>query len=305
MNILLAYNHASWRQCGYYHEKYFRGLGHDVSLVDLESTPYWGDWKGRLPVYVPKGLPVSVSSLEKRFGKKFDLYVEFDGAGQYHLSGMRRAGVKTVLWSIDTHIAEKRKFQKAFRDDYDLIFACHKDYVEQFGGKGCFWLPLACDPEIQRGMDLPKIYDIVFVGNADPRVYPERVKLLEGLSRKFKTGVFHKVFKDDMARALNQGKMAFNKSFNGDLNFRVFEALSCGAFLLTDRVKNGLSDLFEDGKHLVLYDGQKDLEDKAGYYLAHEEERQRIAAAGQRETLAKHTLALRAQAIMERVKDIQ
>ena len=101
-----------------------------------------------------------------------------------------------------------------------------------------------------------------------------------------------------MVKALNQGKIVFNKSFNGDLNMRVFEALLCKSFLLTEKVKNGLEDLFTDGVHLVTYSSLSDLEDKAAYYLAHDEEREKIALAGYREAVSKHTYFHRAKEIL-------
>ena len=77
---------------------------------------------------------------------------------------------------------------------------------------------------------------------------------------------------------------------------RVFEAMACGAFVLTDRQKDVVS-LFRDGEHLVTYDDDRDLRDKIGYFLRHPEERECIAAAGMREVLNNHTYS-------HRVKDL-
>ncbi len=57
---------------------------------------------------------------------------------------------------------------------------------------------------------------------------------------------------------------------------QIFEAMACGAFVLTDRQKDCLR-LFKDGEHLVYFDGPQDLRDKARYYLDNEDKRRRIA----------------------------
>jgi spore maturation protein CgeB len=61
-----------------------------------------------------------------------------------------------------------------------------------------------------------------------------------------------------------------------------------GALLVTDR-KSNIADMFEPGKEVVCYDSQEECLDLIAYYRDHEDERARIAAAGQRRTLAQHT----------------
>jgi len=51
------------------------------------------------------------------------------------------------------------------------------------------------------------------------------------------------------------------------------------AFLLVDRQRDVIA-LFEDGKHLVIFDDEKDLKDKVAYYLAHPAQRAEIASQG-------------------------
>ena len=114
----------------------------------------------------------------------------------------------------------------------------------------------------------------------------------------------------DMARIFSASKIVFNRSVLNDLNMRVFEALASGSLLITnvlvsndpgdnDLAGNGLAgnclagngqaELFRDGVHLVTYRASEDLLEKVRYYLEHDEERERIAAAGRAEVLAKHT----------------
>jgi spore maturation protein CgeB len=96
----------------------------------------------------------------------------------------------------------------------------------------------------------------------------------------------------DMYRVLAQSRIAVNR--HGDFaggyaaNMRMFEATGVGALLMTESATN-LPDLFEPGREVVAYDDADDLIEKIHHFLEHVDERQRIAAAGQRRTLSEHT----------------
>ena len=167
------------------------------------------------------------------------------------------------------------------------------------GCQNVTWLPHACDPDVHHRWDARIEHDICFIGGIVPG--SERERLVSELKRRFKMFV-GRAYLHDMARIYSESKIVFNKSLAGDLNMRVFEALSCGRLLLTDRIKNGLEELFADRRHLVLYDGLDDLIESARYYIEHEEERERIALEGQREVLSKHTYAHRAIQILRETK---
>jgi spore maturation protein CgeB len=96
----------------------------------------------------------------------------------------------------------------------------------------------------------------------------------------------------DMYRVLAQSRIAVNR--HGDFaggyaaNMRMFEATGVGALLVTETATN-LPDLFEPGREVVAYAGVDELVQKIRHFLEHDEERRRIAAAGQRRTLTEHT----------------
>ena len=100
----------------------------------------------------------------------------------------------------------------------------------------------------------------------------------------------------DMYRVLAQSRIAVNRhgDFAGGFaaNMRMFEATGVGALLMTESATN-LPDFFEPGREVVAYDGADDLVEKIRHFLEHDEERRRIAAAGQRRTLKEHTYGQR------------
>jgi hypothetical protein len=77
-------------------------------------------------------------------------------------------------------------------------------------------------------------------------------------------------------------------------NMRLYEATGVGALLVTD-MRDNLGDLFKVGTEVVAYESADDLIEKVRYYLSHEEERAKIARAGQQRTLAEHTYGSRMQ----------
>lgn len=313
MNMLLAYDHADWQRTDCFPERWFSKQAIDITPFPLETTAYWTDWKHRLPFYITKGFPVPYSAVEKKLKKKFDFIFELDGSIPYHLAGMRKVSAKKALWSFDTYRTDKQKFHGWIEKDFDIVFVLQKHFVSFFKRAKTFWMPCACDHTVHKKYPLPKIYDVAFIGNVDPQYYPERAKLLDRLKSKFKVTVFSNFFGNEttkfgseLTKIYSQSKIVFNKSGFGEINFRVFEALGCGSMLISDRLREevGLETLFQDGKHLVLYNSPDDLMDKVSYFLQHEEEREKIALEGQKEVLAKHTFEHRARKMLEIMRSV-
>jgi spore maturation protein CgeB len=80
---------------------------------------------------------------------------------------------------------------------------------------------------------------------------------------------------------------------------RVFEATSCGRLLITDAA-NGILDILENKKHMVIYN-DSDLEEIIEYYLVSEDERIKIAKAGMEEVRQKHTYDVRLKEMLKYV----
>ena len=89
----------------------------------------------------------------------------------------------------------------------------------------------------------------------------------------------------------------------GAVNQRVFDVPAAGAFVLTDW-RAQMDDLFEPEKEVIFYRSPEEVPELLKYYLAHPQERGRIAAAARKRVLAEHTYAHRLQTIIARMREV-
>ena len=121
-------------------------------------------------------------------------------------------------------------------------------------------------------------------------------------SKKLKKLAQQPVFGSNMFQLLRDSRVVLNS--HGDVagdyagNMRLFEATGTGACLLTDNKLN-ISELFEPGKEIVVYDNIEDCIEKAKWLLNNDVERRVIANAGSCRTLASHTVDKRCLQIIE------
>jgi len=96
-------------------------------------------------------------------------------------------------------------------------------------------------------------------------------------------------------------ELVINQTVKGDMNFRIFESMMCGACLLTEEGGNGLTDLFTPGEHLLTYrrNDAADAATKITEALADTSRTRALARQGRDEVLRAHTSRHRAARILE------
>jgi hypothetical protein len=277
---------------GYHLERALLASGHTVTYVGLPAAQRRG-YDQRVPL----------SDILAALTQPVDLFLWIDPAGGYFPIGLEDCPVPTACYLIDVHLGHWREQAARF---FDAVFIAQRDYVDCFkavvGHDQVYWLPLAAAPDVHRHADADRsrTLDVGFVGNlALAHQKTARARRLQLIAQRFKTNGFYRSYTPaEVGEVYSQSKIVFNTSIAGDVTMRIFEGTACGALVLTDSIANGLDQLFEIGIEIVVYQDDADLLDKIAYYLAHDDERQRIAHAGQQRTLQQHLYTQRVQQIV-------
>lgn len=118
------------------------------------------------------------------------------------------------------------------------------------------------------------------------RIWGDRAWASTPLGRFYQGGPVYKA--SDLREVYQSSKVNLNIHHNAFrevsstgtfTNQRPYEILACGGFCLTDWRDHTAAE-FGDGVHLAFYRSPRELPDLVEHYLRHEDERQRIAAAG-------------------------
>lgn len=236
-------------------------------------------------------------------------------------------------------------FDDTWRIEYSRFWAGHFTFittsdingVQKFrdaGYNNVIYSPFGCHPEAFSKKNMPKIYDVSFVGI----YHPYRAWLFRWLKQ---AGIDVHVWghgwragrldHEEMVRVFNQSRINLNLSncVSWDLRYllsspralkntlrflkmhdckiyemvkgRHFEINACGGFQLSYYVE-GLERHYQIGEEIALYSGREDLVYKIRFYLKHEDVRKAIALRGYERTLRDHTMEQRFRKIF---KDIE
>ena len=205
---------------------------------------------------------------------------------------------------------------------FDLIISAAPHYVDRLrkAGSRSELLRLGFEPTIlERLGTQTKSVELAFVGSVG-KDHQQRLGLLEELCREvpisfwgagaeslppdspLRGHVKPPLWGYDMYRQLQRSKIALNIHIDMAeqyaANMRLYEATGVGTMLLTDW-KTNLHELFEVGKEVVAYGSTEQCVELVRYYLAHEDEREAIAQAGQKRTLSEHNYYHRMQELTE------
>jgi spore maturation protein CgeB len=82
------------------------------------------------------------------------------------------------------------------------------------------------------------------------------------------------------------------------VNPRTFSMPGSGIMQICDN-RRGVSDFFEPGKEIILYDSVEECRDRVDYFLAHDKERLAIAEAGHKRARSDHSFDSRIQSMFE------
>lgn len=199
-----------------------------------------------------------------------------------------------------------------FLKQYDLILTSFPHFLRKFSSMGVSseYFNLGFEegilPKLQKA---DKSYDVVFIGSFD-RKHDTAKELFEYACEKTPIDFWGpgaevlseespirrkhhgEIYGTMMYNVLYNAKIAINRHIdiaeNYANNMRLYETTGVGTMLITD-AKSNLATLFKPGIEVETYSSKEELTEKIKYYLDHEDERCKIAKAGQERTLAEHT----------------
>jgi hypothetical protein len=198
----------------------------------------------------------------------------------------------------------------------DLVVSSFPHFVENFrqAGLSAFYQPLAFEPRILGGLGPRQpTLPFTFVGGISAqhaagtqllaevaamtplqlRGYGAELLPADSLLAQRHGG---EAWGQEMFRTLHASRITLNRHVDSAgrfaNNMRLFEATGCGALLVTD-YKDNLDILFSVGDELLAYRSAHECADIVSYLLAHPDEAEGMARAGQARTLREHTYTQR------------
>ena len=216
----------------------------------------------------------------------------------------------------DEHNYYDRLFPEKTKETLEPViqkqcFSYQKDYLREAAGSNIPDLDSLQDELEKQGFGLGEDYfaepkDIILAKVLEKKVtVEERHQLLTEVARNFGekyrfclyTGSvlqgillleqYHKGIVDyhkQMPLVFAGSRINLNltlRSIHSGIPLRVLDCMACGGFVLTNWQPE-IADAFCEGEEIVTFRSLQECMDKTAYYLQHEEERQRIAAAGQK-----------------------
>ena len=218
---------------------------------------------------------------------------------------------KMVIFLSDDHFEYEET--RSVWELFNLIVTTDREGYEKRKKEGfnnVFLSQWACNHFLYKKLNLPKIYDVSFVGQC----YGERQGFIDTLKRKgISITTFGKgwengsrVSQADLIKIYNQSKISLNLSFSHNtpagyiytIKGRDFEAPGCGSLLLTRDAKE-IAEYFVPGEEIITYQDADDAAEKIKYYLENEDEREKIARKGYERVLKEHTYEKRFSEIFD------
>ena len=161
----------------------------------------------------------------------------FESAHPLFPRDLEKSQIPTICFHPDTYAFTQRRIRWSMVFDHAAVF--HPGYVEQFaaaGHPGAFLLPHAVRSDFFAGSELPREYEIGWVGQTSGPFYTARAQWLPRLAKEFRTNDWSRPYTvQEVAEVYRKSCVVVNigrDDFPQDANLRVFEA---GDALFGDR----------------------------------------------------------------------
>jgi hypothetical protein len=221
--------------------------------------------------------------------------------------GLIYSDVPTFCFHPDTYTFPERRLRWSFLFDHVATFHPGYDTLFQEGGhRGAFLLPHAVRREFFDFPELPRTFQVGWVGQFAGPIYQRRARILPLLAKNFHINDWQKHHSlQEVAMIYRNSRVVVNigrDDFPQDANLRVFEVLASGALLLTSMPTELTALGFQEGVHFVGYSSEAEIIPLVRSFLDKESERAGIANAARTKVLQEHTYDERAAQLLDRLK---
>jgi hypothetical protein len=172
--------------------------------------------------------------------------------------GLEGSPIPTVCFQVDTYAFTHKRIRWSSLFDHVAVF--HPGYEKIFaraGHPGAFVLPFGVCREFFDGPELPRDFELGWVGQTAGPAYLRRSEWLPKLSASFRMNEWDRQYSlQQVADVYRRSRVVVNiarDDYPQDANLRVFEVLASGALLITS-LPSELSELgFQEGVHFIGY----------------------------------------------------
>lgn len=285
--------------------------GKDGQVVETYARSFARALRARFPILeIGEGHMFENISMVPNVDQ-YDFMIDLDSGrnnqGQLHFQLINHEKrIPSAVWFIDSHGHPDMHFDIAPK--YDHVFFAVWNKRKLFRGhKSSYWCPNATDATHFNGYRYPLSkaeFDLGFFGSKDGL---HRADILKSVCAKNDWSCDVREIGKNNHRwpatpdAMGNCKFLFNMGQKHDgPNQRVMESMAMVRPLLTNRDPlDGMSKLFEEGKHCLFYDTEAELEDKIKWLMANPNEGKEMAERAFKEVMTKHQVIARVENILE------
>lgn len=297
-----------------------RAMGHEVELFD---------YMGEMNALGKAGMNRKLQERVRQWRPATTIFSLYTDQFEPETVNALREFTKTFcFFHDDTWRVEYSRFWARQFDFFSTPDLHGEMKYRALGLSNAIYFPFGCNEDISRKLDIPKQYDVSFVGGWHP--YREwLIKRIRQAGISVEVAGYRwpegEIDQEGMVRIFNQSRINLNlsNSASWDVRYlassprallnrlrskknieqmkaRIFEVNGCGAFQLSYFVE-GLANCYDIDREIVVYADADDLIEKIKFYLAHEALRESMAAAAYTRTLRDHTYAQRFQTVFKRM----
>lgn len=207
-----------------------------------------------------------------------------------------------VFWSIDTHL--NSFWHRYYARLFDLFCTTQKHWLAWFADRGItshHWLPWHGHARQLVPWER-RTQDLVFVGRVTPE-RPVRGWFLEMLRELEGARIEQSLGHEAMLSLYEHSRRVPNESIFGEVNFRLFEAASCGCAVLNPAIP-GVEELFVPGEEVALFRDGAELEALLRQMPGHSQKARLMGLQAWERVRREHLPEHRVRSLMERARDL-